>query len=313
MKSKNGPGMVRRIIREPLIQFLAIGALLFVLNGTNRFRSTPMPIETPARVITITEVDLARLEELWVMQWRRPPTPEELKGSLDGYIREEILYREALLLGLEKNDTIIRRRLSQKMEFLSSDLADMSNPTASELEVFYQDNAEDYLDPTRYTFTQFFLSPDRRGETATDDAGRLIEDLNAGSLSTVEIAERTDRFMLPREFINQSATQIGRTFGTGFADGFENLPIEKWTGPFRSGYGLHVVRIESKTKESQPSLESIEDRVRQDFTFRRRRDMNDAVFDKLAQSYEIRFDLPDDAQVVDPAGPIEDNELSQAE
>ena len=314
MKPDNGTRVFRRILKEPLLQFLAIGAVLFVLNSTNRSRSTPTPtLEEPDRVITITEADLARLEELWTLQWNRPPTAEELKGSLDGFIHEEILYREALLLGLEKNDTVIRRRLSQKMEFLTSDLADMVEPTASELEAYYQANAEDYRDPARYTFTQLFLSLDRRGEEATDDAVLLIEELNAGSLSADEIAQRTDRFMLPSDFNNHSSALIDRTFGAGFADGFEDLPIEQWTGPIRSGYGLHVVRIKSKTKESQPALETIESRVRQDFTFRRRREINEAVFDKLAQSYEIRFELPDDAQVVDPPGSIEEDALPGVE
>jgi hypothetical protein len=290
-----------------------MGALLFVLNGTNQSRSTPAPIEKPDRVITITEADLNRLEELWTLSWNRPPTAEELKGALDGFIHEEILYREALLLGLDKNDTVIRRRLSQKMEFLSNDLADITEPTASELEQFYQANAEDYRDPARYTFTQLFLNPDQRGEEAADDATRLVEELNTGSLSAEEIAQRTDRFMLPSDFANHSATLINRTFGTGFADGFESLPVEQWTGPIRSGYGLHVVRIKSKTKENLPTLEAIESRVRQDFAFRRRREINEAVFEKLAQSYEIRFDLPDDAPVADPSDVIDEDGPSRAE
>src|SRR3972149_4169500 len=163
---------MKRWLREPLVHFLLIGLLLFavytVLNpGQGRSLNR----------IVLTEDDLQQLQIGFSAQWRRPPTHEEMDGLIYSRVREEILYREALALGLDKEDTIVKRRMAQKMDFLAEDLSDLREPTTEELRAWFEKNSKRFVLPARATLRHLYFSPDRRGEHARADAFRTLNKL----------------------------------------------------------------------------------------------------------------------------------------
>ena len=166
---------LRKILREPLLHFGVLGAGLFLLFGL-----IGEPADQRSDSIVITEAKIENLAELFERTWRRPPTPAELDGLIEDHIKEEIFYREALALGLDRDDTVIRRQLRLKMQFISEDFAPQTEPTEDELRAFLAEHADRFRSPSRISFTQVYLSPDRRGEDAWSDAERLLVALSGG-------------------------------------------------------------------------------------------------------------------------------------
>ena len=163
--------MIVRLLREPLTQFLLLGLLLFVgYHGLGRGGD---PRGLPRR-IELTADDLKQIGLAWIGQGRAAPSPEEMQSLVDARVREEILYREALAVGLDKDDAIVRRRMAQKMEFLFEDVAALREPTADELRVWFEKNAERFTLAPRATFRHLYFSPDRRGASAHDEATRAL-------------------------------------------------------------------------------------------------------------------------------------------
>jgi peptidyl-prolyl cis-trans isomerase C len=156
---------MKRLLREPLVHFLVVGLLLFAAYAARHREAAPV-----ANQIELTLDDLRQLEIAFTSQWQQPPTPEEMVGLVESRVREDVLYREALALGLDKNDTIVKRRMAQKMEFLAEDVADAREPTTEELGTWFEKNAERSAVPARLTFRHVYFSPDRRGARTHDDA-----------------------------------------------------------------------------------------------------------------------------------------------
>ena len=167
---------MRAWLREPLLHFLVIGAAIFFL-----YRVVSGEEEGP-REIVVTEAQIESLAEGFARTWMRPPTAEEIRGLVDDYVREEVYYREAMALGLDRDDTVIRRRLRQKMEFVSDDIAAVKEPTDAELQAYLEANTPAFVDPPTFTFEQLYFSSDRRGEAALADAQRVLAQLNAGGV-----------------------------------------------------------------------------------------------------------------------------------
>ena len=178
-------------LKEPLLHFLLLGAALFVADAVfNR--------DNPAAQseILVSAGQIETLAATFTKVWQRPPNAQELKAQIDQYVKEEMLSREAIALGLDRNDTVIRRRLQQKMEFLAEDFAAASDPTEVELTDYLTKHADQFTEEPRYTFRQIFLSPDKRGENLWADATQLLADLkNQGT--EVDIAELGDSTLLP--------------------------------------------------------------------------------------------------------------------
>ena len=163
MPGRPQPSPLRRWLREPLLHFLLAGLMLFV--GYRAFN--PAAVEQAHRSrIEVTADDLRQLEVGWTAQWRRPPTPEEMRRLVDSKVREEILYREGLALGLDQGDTIIKRRMAQKMEFLAEDVSALRDPEPGELKAWFETNASRFALPGRITFRHLYFAPDRRGAQA---------------------------------------------------------------------------------------------------------------------------------------------------
>jgi hypothetical protein len=268
-------------LREPLVHFLGIGALVFVLYGLVSGRSPP----TASDRIEVTRGQIQRLEDAWAQQWRRPPTPAELQRLIDDHIRQEVLYREALALGLDADDMIIRRRLAQKMEFLAEDLVTQLEPSDEVLQAYFRVNTELFRVPARTSFTHIYFSIDSRGSNATEDAELALLELHDSSAERAP--ERGDRFMLEYDYASLSEEQVARLFGTGFAEKLFELPPGQWAGPVESGYGIHVVRVSDRLESRLPPFEDVRDRVRIEYFNDLRQQTNEEVYELLRDRYEI--------------------------
>lgn len=261
-----------RYLKDPLTLFLAFGLIIF---AAERFLSSD---DDGDYRIEVTPGQQARIFDQWQAQMGRPPTPPEAAGLLDQWVREEIFYREARKLGLDENDTIIRRRLAQKLTFLNEDLANAQPPTDADLAAFFEDHVADYLIPERYSFEHRYFSSDRR-ENAEADARAALEGDGAG-----------DPFILQKSYAERSAREIGDLFGRDFVTGLGALSVDRpdtWQGPVPSAYGWHLVRVSDRQPAREPLLQEVIDAVRRDFLQDRRRRANDEFYQELKRRYEI--------------------------
>ena len=267
-----------KIYNEPLFHFLIIGALIFVLFAiAGKEENNPS-----GNKIIVSTAEIERLSSTWSKKWNRPPTETEMKGLIDSYIKEEIYYREALALGLDKDDTILRRRLMQKMEFLSNDLAELNQPDEATLNEYFLANQEKYEIPPLVSFTHIYFSFDRRGLKAFEDAKNVLSGLKA-----LRAPEKGDSFMMQYDFDQETPFEVERQFGKSFAENLFALEVNTWLGPIESGYGLHLVRIGEKVESQVPELASVIDKVRTDLMFEQRQRMNREIYERFKERYEI--------------------------
>lgn len=272
------------LLREPLLHFLLVGAMLFAADAALREDAA-----RPDEVIRISEPEIERLRLQWTKQYQRPPGPAELQGVIDERVREEVLYREALAMGLDRDDSIVRRRLAQKLEFLIEDLAAARTPGDAELSGFFEAHQERYRLPARVSFAQIFFSPDRRGRAAERDAGLVLAGLGPEPLPAAA-AELGDRFMMGESYREQTPEDVEAVFGPAFARALFELEPGGWNGPINSAYGWHLVRVEARSDTRQPRLTEVADQVRRDWAYEQRRQANDEVFERLAARYGLTIE-----------------------
>jgi hypothetical protein len=277
--------LIKKWLREPLLHFLLLGAAIFAIYGY----LTP-EAEDNSRKIVISAADIDRIAALWQRKWQRPPTEKELDGLIEAHVREEVLYREALAMGLDENDTIVRRRLAQKVEFISADLASQAEPDDAELQEYLGTHADKFAIPGQISFDQVYLNTDRRGSRAGEDAKRLLQELERGD--SVDIMALGDPFMFGAEHDQLTLHGVARLFGQAFAETLFTLPVGVWQGPVPSGYGLHIVRIDSRTPTRHPELDEVRDRVRDEWLADQRRRMDKAFYNGLRKRYEVIIERP---------------------
>ena len=276
-----------KLLREPLFQFVLLGTALFLIYslGSGFFSSDPR------RQIKITESDITLLAENFRRTWQRPPTEGELRNLIDARVREEVLYREALAVGLDENDMVVRRRLVQKMEMLSQDLALLADPTDQELREFLQERQESYLIPPRISFSHVYFNMDRRGPQGEEDARRILAEIRGLSPTPRRAPERGDQFLLRYDFNQVSPDEVTREFGAQFAESLFELE-SGWQGPILSGYGFHLVYISEKVEGRIPKLEEVRDKVLLDFSRLRSERAKEALYEGLSERYEIEIETP---------------------
>lgn len=283
---------MNKLLRDPLSHFLAIGMVLFALSFW-----IGGPSEDSLRIIRLSANDVEGIKQLWAKIRFRPPTEVELKGLIDSRIKEEILYREALALGLSEDDTIIRRRLAQKMEFLGEGLIDPGEPNEQDLHAYLKAHSEDFQKPARISFEHVYLNPERRGENIEQDAQALLVSFQARD-GEVDADHAGDPILLDTRFDLSSRTSIANTFGEKFAEALMDLPQRQWEGPVRSAYGLHVVYVHERQKSRLPDLNEVRDRVRLALLSERRRHSKDKFYQTIRDQYEIIVErqTPDKSQ-----------------
>jgi hypothetical protein len=271
-----------RLMREPLIRFLLIGAAIFGFYSV----TGDTPVSESEDRIVVNAGDIERLGSLWERRWQRPPTAAELQELIAEHVREEVLYREALALGLDRGDTIIRRRLAQKLEFLTEDLATARAPAETELVAYFKANRERYRLPPRLSLTQIYFNPDSPGGDAESAAQAALASLQTES-PYADKAALGDRLMLDVTYRQQTQQEIEATFGSAFAEAVLRLEPGEWSGPIASGYGLHVVRVDERIESPPPTLSEIGDHVRADWAYEQRRQANDAIYAALLARYDV--------------------------
>jgi parvulin-like peptidyl-prolyl isomerase len=275
-----------RILREPWVHFLVLGVALFALSVVLSDRDT----DASDQRIDMTATEIEWLARNWKARWQRPPTEAELRGLVDDYIRQEVLYREALKMGLDQDDEIIRRRMVQKIEFLTEDLAAQAQPTEAELQSYLQENLDKYRLPERRSFTHIYFNIDRRGDAAVDAAEETLAGLRGSPNASINYAELGDRFMLAHDYSAQSEAEVTRQFGQRFATALFEIEPGDWQGPVGSGYGLHLVRVTDVWEGSVPELDMVRNEVLRDFATELRDQARQAMFSSLATQYEISID-----------------------
>ena len=278
--------MPRRILREPLIHFLAIGAALFLVfhwTGT---------VGRESNRIVITRGQIESLAAGFERTWRRPPTEEELKRLLDDSVREEIAAREAQAMGLDRDDTVVRRRLRQKFEFIAEEIADSDRPSDAQLEAWLARHPDSFRRDPQVAFRQVFLDRSRRGNAVRGDAERLLTSLSKSGPRT-GIRDLGDPIMLPAEVPLSPTDEVTRTFGKDFAEAVLQAETGRWAGPVESGFGLHLVLVTERLEGRLPALSEVRDQVEREFLAERRKARLDALYQELLKKYQVEVAKPE--------------------
>jgi peptidyl-prolyl cis-trans isomerase C len=288
-------------LREPLLLFLVLGAAMFAVYASLYPASGR---SESSKRIDLTTDDLRQLEIAFAAQWNRPPTPEEAIGLVDIRVREEVLYREALALGLDKEDTIIRRRLAQKMEFLSEDLANAREPTTEELKVWFERNSSRFALEPRATFRHLYFSPDARGPNARADATRALGKLAGEPEDSPAAAALADRFMFQDYYGDRSPEQLAKEFGQKFAAALFQLKPGAWQGPIESGFGWHLLWIDSITPSRVPAFEEVEADVKDAWTADWHAEVQRKAYETMRAQYEVVLPKLDPKDIAHLALPL---------
>lgn len=277
---------MRRFLREPLLHFLLLGAAIFGLYAA--FDDTPPPMAE--NTIVVTEDEARRLAAEFERVWRRQPAPEEMDSVLTQYIREEVYVREALALGLDQGDQIIRRRLQLKMEFLTESGAETVQPDQATLQAHLEANAEQFREPPLIAFEHILLN----GNAGPEELAAALASLNAGS--DPDTLARPS--LLPPSFRLAPPRAIDGTFGAGFFDAIAALPVGEWTGPVQTSFGQHLVLLTERKEARLPPLAQIRERVEQNWRMQAAKALREARFQALLSRYEVI--RPDAAAVLAP-------------
>jgi hypothetical protein len=248
-----------RWLREPLLHFLLLGAGLFAVF---HFVQPGQDAAPSSKQVQLSLGELTQLALQFKSQWKREPTVQEFEYLLENRVREEILYREALALGLDKDDTIVRRRLAQKMQFIAEDIAAAREPTAAELKRWFDKHRAEFAQPNRVSFRHLYFSPDRRGGRAHDDAASALAKLAGQPEDSKLAAFLADPFMFQDYFRDRTPEQLSKEFGPQFALAVAKLPPGTWQGPVESGLGWHLVFIDTVIPGGVPAFEEIEPEVK---------------------------------------------------
>ncbi len=276
---------IRRWAREPLLHFLLIGAALFVIY--HWLNPTAINSESSRR-IELTNDDIRQLEISWTAQWQRPPTPEEMRNLVEDKVHQEILYREALALGLDRGDTIVKRRLAQKMEFLADDVSALRDPSLDELKGWYAKNGSQFSLPSRITFRHLYFSPDKRGAQARDAAAGARATLPDMSAATIDLTTLGDPFMFQDHYGESTPDQVANVFGKQFTEELFKLTPGKWHGPVESGLGWHLIWVDSITPGRTPEFEEVDvSQIKSQWLSAQRAETKRELFAAIKARYEI--------------------------
>ncbi len=272
------PSRLKKLLKEPLIHFLG-GALLvfgfFWATGTNR--------DPSGYTITISGGDIARMKTGWAQNFRRLPTQKELDGLIEQQITEEIYYREALRLGLDRNDAVIRRRMFTKMRFFNTQGAANNEPSDAELREWMKKNAEKYTLSPSYTLEQIFLG--QAGEIAETKIEQMVNQLNKGAKQPSALARPIS---LPAKLTEAATPEIARQFGERFVAALDGLESGKWVGPVASGFGQHLVKISAKIAHRPATLDDARQTAKTDWRAAQTARQEEKALEGYRSQYKIR-------------------------
>ena len=280
---------LKRWMREPLLHFLLIGVTLF---GIYHWRNPSSLNTDTSRRIELTNDDIRQLEISWAAQWQRPPTPDEMRNLVEDKVREEILYREGLALGLDRSDTIVKRRLAQKMDFLADDVSALRDPSLEELKAWYAKNESQFVLPARVTFRHLYFSPDKRGASARDAAVKALEQVGQGG-DTTPTSGLGDQFMFQDYYADRTTDQVANVMGSKFAQALLQLKPGVWSGPIESGLGWHLVWVDSIAPSHVPEFDEVDlADIKAQWLSAQRAETKRELFTAMRAHYEIVLPKP---------------------
>jgi len=273
---------MRSILREPLFHFLLIGAFLFVVFNLANDQSSGIAHDK----VLVSGGRIEQLTNIFARTWQRPPTREELQGLVDDYVLEEIYYRQAVAMGIDRDDTIIRRRLRQKLEFLTDDVATAIEPTDEDLSAYLAANEDVFRRQSTYTFEQVYINPDGFSGDLEGFVAEKLTALRAGEAPDGGIG------LLPPSFEDAYRQEVDGSFGLGFSVVLDELPTGQWLGPFRSGLGLHLVRLEARVDGTVPELDEIRPVVAREWANAKRIESRQKLNEMFLEDYEVVVEWP---------------------
>lgn len=269
-----------KILKEPLLHFLTIGVVLFVLFDMVNDGATA------DNQVIVSAGRIEQLENIFAKTWQRPPTAEELKGLIDDFVLEEIYYRQAVAMGIDRDDTVIRRRMRQKFEFLTDDMAAVIKPTDSDLATYLADNSDAFIRDTTYTFDQVYINPDQPGIALDTHVAELLVALGAGDSGAV------DGGLLPFHYQAVTSRVVDGSFGLGFSQKLDELKVGEWQGPVESGLGLHLLRLDSRVEGVLPELTDIRSTVEREWANEKRLETRRIINEQLLKDYQVEIEWP---------------------
>ena len=273
---------VRSLLKEPLVHFLLIGAALFLCFGL-------LDDKTPGggdNQVVVTAGRIEQLANIFGKTWQRPPTADELKGLIDDFVLEEIYYRQAVAMGIDRDDTVIRRRLRQKFEFLTDDMATATDPSNEDLAAYLAANSDTFRRDTTYTFQQVYINPDRPAVELETYVAEQLSALRAGSEAS------GDAGLLPAKFDQAPSRVVDGNFGSGFSKKLDELASGEWQGPIESGLGVHLIRLEFREEGTLPKLAEIRSQVEREWANEMRLEVQRKTNEKLLDLYDVVVEWP---------------------
>jgi hypothetical protein len=273
------PKLLRRLLREPLFHFALLGLAIFAAGlGYRR--------ETSLYRIEVTPAHTAEVAHAYALQFGAPPDARTLHGLLQRDLQDEMLYRQGIALKLDKDDEIVRRRVIQKMQFLMQDLQPPAEPTDADLRTYYAAHAARYVTQPRATFSHIYFSPDQNGEAAARRRAEAV--LKALPSAVTRAPERGDPFPDLYDYSAFEPEQAVRLFGdTPLSHAVFTAPVGRWSGPYRSGYGWHLLYVEARQPPARPALDAVLDRVRADYLQDAQAAQNDKALEALARKFTV--------------------------
>ncbi len=283
-----------KLLSEPLLHFAVGGVILFSayawLNGS-------APTSDGVEPVRIGKGQIQWLKEIYSSQWLRPPDASELQGLVADLVNEELLAREAQAMGLGEDDTIVRRRLAQKLKFLVEDTSRLTEPTDAELRQYFEANAARFEDSSRVSFSQIYFNPEDRKDAARD-AWLVLAELHANN--SADVAEFGDRFLLEAEMTHADRQAVANAFGDEFADALLTIEPGKWSRPLKSGYGIHLVLVSLKEPAQKPAFEAVRDKVIAEWRRESEQKAGKDYLARLREKYGVEFDDSVKAQLEPP-------------
>jgi peptidyl-prolyl cis-trans isomerase C len=285
--------VLKRWLREPLLHFLLLGVALFAVyaylhHGSGGIESS--------RQIVLSLDELRQMDMYFESQWHRQPTPDEFQAMVEDKVREEVLYREGLAIGLEKDDTIVKRRMAQKMQFLAEDVATAHEPSTAELESWFKRNSSKFALPSRYSFRHLYFSPDKRGKSAEDNATKVLTKIAGQPEDSKFALSLADSFMFQDYYGDRTPEALAKEFGPQFAVALEKVKPGSWQGPIESGYGWHLVFVDTVIPGRIPALEEIEPDVKAAWLGEQKATAWQKAYSEMRAKYAVLLPAPSDKE-----------------
>jgi hypothetical protein len=280
---------LKTLAREPLVHFLLIGAGIYGLYG---IFGNSLDVDDE-RSIIVSAGEIKARSDQWSKQWERPPTEEELAGLIRDYVRTQVLYREAMAMGLEDGDAMIERRLAQRLQLLIQSLIKPEEPSEDELRTWFDENVKEFTQPDLYSLVHLYFSPDKRGAATEDDAEAVLAVLESLEEIPEDFESYGDRLLPQSYYADQTEAGLSRVFGQGFVDEVIKLEPGGWRGPVVSGYGLHLVYVTEVARALAPDFSALAEQAKERWTAEKSRELNERFIENLIESYEITVEDAD--------------------